>query len=164
MSRYAFAPAAPEEGVVYGACRPCHDGGTVGDWIDFARGQGIERVCCLLDGGHLRLYDDLLGTYAVAFGGADVLHVPVPDYDTIGSARLHDDLLPFLRAGAEDGRPTVVHCSAGSGRTGHVLVAWLVCEKGYGLDEAIETVEGTGRRPLEGRSRGELRALLSDCR
>ncbi len=163
MSRYAFAPASAEEGAVYGACRPCYDGGTVEDWIDYVRGQGIERVCCLLNGGHLSLYDDLLEAYRAAFGEGDVLHVPVPDYGTIGWEALHGNLLPFLEAGADDGRATVVHCSAGSGRTGHVLVGWLVCERGFGLKRAIETVEGTGRRPLEATSREDLRALLSDC-
>jgi len=163
MSRYAFAPAAPEEGVVYGACRPCYDGGTVEEWIDFVRGQGVERVCCLLDDDHLGLYDDLLGTYREAFGDDDVLHVPVADYDTVAAEAFHGELLPFLRVGAEDGRPTVVHCSAGSGRTGHVLVGWLVCGHGHGLEAAIRTVRESGRRPLEGTDRERLRALLADC-
>jgi len=162
MSRYAFAPAAPEEGVVYGACRPCYDGGTVEDWIDFVRGQGIERVCCLLDDDHLGLYDDLLGTYRAAFGDGDVLHVPVPDYDTVPPGAFHGELLPFLEESLAAGRPTVVHCSAGSGRTGHVLVGWLVCGHGRGLEEAIRTVRESGRQPLEGTDRERLRALLAD--
>jgi protein-tyrosine phosphatase len=163
MSRYAFAPACPEDGVVYGACRPCYNGGTVDDWLAFVRGQGVERVCCLLDDSHLGLYDGLLETYEAAFGPDDVLHAPIPDYDTVDSDTFHDRLLPFLRAGAEADRPTLVHCSAGSGRTGHVLVGWLVCEKGYDLDSAIDTVRESGRRPLEGADREGLGTLLADC-
>jgi hypothetical protein len=42
-----------------------------------------------------------------------------------------------------------VHCSGGVGRTGHILAAWLVAGRGFTHQEAIATVQKTGRNPYE---------------
>jgi len=150
---YRFNPAAPDEEIVYGACRPCYswfagENTTVGDWIAFMRDQDIERVCCLLD-AKLDEYDDLLARYRQAFGSRYVCHAPVPDYEVIDRETLHDTVLPFLAAGVAARQRTVVHCSAGQGRTGHVLALWLATARDYTIGEAVETVQNTGRSPLE---------------
>lgn len=47
---------------------------------------------------------------------------------------------------------TVVHCSAGSGRTGHVLAAWLVYRHGLTENEALRAVTHVAdvqRNPFE---------------
>ncbi len=166
---HAFGPARGGEPLVYGARRPGYpdrsvDAATVEDWIRYVRGRGVERVCCLLDDG-LDYYPDLLGSYRAAFGPQRVCHAPIPDYSLADPDVLHESILPFLRDAAAAGEPVVVHCSAGSGRTGHVLVAWLVCERGLGLDDVIAAVEDgpVPRHPTEGGSRAELRALLDRC-
>lgn len=150
---FNFGRAAPEEEYVYGACRPAHrrwaPGTTVDDWLAFVRERGIERVCCLLGEEHLRRYDDLLGRYGWAFGAEDVYHAPISDCGLVDEAVFWTGILPFLRESVDVDRRAVVHCSAGSGRTGHVLVGWLVTERGYGVESAIEIVQGTGRNPLE---------------
>jgi protein-tyrosine phosphatase len=150
---FNFGAAAPEEEYVYGACRPAHPGGapgtTVDDWLAFVRERGIERVCCLLDEEHLRGYDDLLDRYGRAFGARNVHHAPIGDYGLVDGAVFRNGILPFLRGSVDADRRVVVHCSAGSGRTGHVLVGWLVADRGYGVESAIGTVEGMGRNPLE---------------
>lgn len=169
MTDHAVARAAPDEPIVHGACRPGYDTGdagraAVGEWIASANEAGIERVCCLLD-GKLDRYDGLLESYREAFGADRVCHAPVPDYSLVDRGTLFGTILPFLRDARDASEPVVVHCSAGSGRTGHVLVAWLVCERGYSLDGALATVVTASERrnPTEAGSREELRALVEDC-
>ena len=161
---YNFTPVAPAEDSVFGACRPGHDRhsppeSTVDDWVGFMLEQGIERVCCLLSDTELSRYDDLLGAYRRAFGPARVCHAPVPDYQTVDRATYETVIRPFLDGAVAQESSVVVHCSAGSGRTGHVLVGWLVQRRGLGLDAALETVWETGRNPLEAATRDELAAL-----
>lgn len=154
MSDYNFGPAAPEEETVYGACRPGRfsgreTDGAVDDWVTYVRSQGVGRVCCLLDDEHLDHYDNLLGQYRRAFGPDRVRHVPVSDFSVVNPEAFHERIMPFLRAADEQSEPAVVHCSAGQGRTGHVLALWLVHGRGYDVETAVETIEATGRTPME---------------
>lgn len=161
---YEFSSAAPEENSVYGACRPKHpartpEGSSVGDWIDFMQETGIGRVCCLLSPDELAQYENLLTQYEREFGADNVLHAPISDYEVIDSDTFYENVLPFLNESVENHRPVLVHCSAGSGRTGHVLVLWLVHGRGYELDKAIAEVKKMGRNPLEAASRESLRNI-----
>lgn len=165
MSEYRFAAAAPDEEIVYGACRPAHPahapaGSSVENWIAFMQKQDIKRVCCLLDDVHLGEYDDLLGQYREAFGDATVCHAPICDFEPVAHATLHETIFPFLEAADTKGESVVVHCSAGSGRTGHILALWLADARMYSLEEAIDVVRNTGRRPLEGATLAQLRDRL----
>ena len=69
-------------------------------------------------------------------------------------------ILPFLDDANRANERTVVHCSAGMGRTGHILALWLVHGRDYSLDKAIKTVEQQGRTPLEIATRDELKYRL----
>ena len=146
---HRFAPAAPDEKAVYGACCPgwhsaaSHEA-AIADWVAFMRRQEVARVCCLLPGGE----DSVAGVerYPEAFEA--VLHAPTPDGRLVDPALLAEEVLPFLEDAAPDKR-VVVHSLAGIGRVGQVLAAWLAHDRGFGPERAIETVEGTGRHPRE---------------
>jgi protein-tyrosine phosphatase len=121
--------------------------------------EGIERVCCLLQTKQNQ-YNRLLEDYDQAFGEDCVCHTPVPDYDTVSGRVLRNDIVPFLEEADRMNSPVVVHCSAGMGRTGHVLALWLSAKRDYSLGEAIETVRKTGRSPLEATTKPALQSLL----
>jgi protein-tyrosine phosphatase len=172
MGRFKFGPARQGELVVYGAQRPGYDSRSVDkpavqEWIDFVLGEGIRRVCCLLPPSQLAYYRvDLLGEYRAAVGNANVLHAPVEDFHLCDRPLLEQDILPFLADSDSRKVPVVVHCSGGSGRTGHVLAAWLVRHRGLDVDTALSEVRATNRNPTEAvdarrATLAELKALLS---
>ena len=153
--KFKFASAAPSERTVFGAQRPGYDYHSVGqemivEWTDFMQASGIRRVCCLLPEEQLAYYrTDLLASYRKSFGSQNVCHVEVQDLHLIDLPNLEETILPFLRDSDRDGAPVVVHCSGGSGRTGHVLAAWLVRERLIPLAEAIALLRKTMREPYE---------------
>lgn len=122
--------------------------------------RGIQRVCCLLDDNELARYGDWITHLEATFGEANVCHGPITDHEAIDESTLQETVLPFLDAATDEGAPTVVHCSAGLGRTGHVLALWLAHDRGLDLETAVETVRTQRRRPLEAADLDELRALL----
>jgi len=160
-----FSPAAEDERIVFGACRPNHPrrappDSSVDDWVRHVQERDVERVCCLLDETQLSEYDDLLDTYVAGFGADRVTHAPIGDFSVVDRRTLHETILPFLDASKAASERVVVHCSAGSGRTGHVLALWLAHDRGCSVEDAVAEVRRMGRRPLEAASRADLRALL----
>lgn len=154
MNAHRFAPAAPDDAYVYGACTPgwhsaaSHDT-AVDDWVEFMQSEGVERVCCLLSGRQLDEFGALLDQYADAFGEPNVEHAPVPDHHLVPEELLTEEILPFLAEGRAAEKPVVVHCLAGLGRTGQVLAAWLVYNRDYGPERAVEAVRNRGREPMD---------------
>ena len=170
--RFKFAPAGPDEQTVFGAERPGYSAESVAphaveEWIDFMRAHGIRRVCCLLPPTQLAFYtDDLIDSYTKAFGTDNICHVPVTDLHLASGNDLETIVLPFLRDSDQRGLPVVVHCSGGSGRTGHVLAAWLARERHLSAEDALTTVRNTTRDPYEAVKQGnsterELITLVS---
>lgn len=168
---HRFAPAAPEEEHVFGACCPgwhstVERDDAVDEWIEFMRVRGIDRVCSLLSGDQ---FDDAgagPNPYSRAFGTENVRQVPVPDHRLATSETLETELFPFVDDAVANDERVVIHCLAGIGRTGHVLAAWLVHGRGYDPVDAIETAESMGRTPAEAvesgnARRGELYELLA---
>ena len=171
---FGFGPARHGEEIVFGAERPGYPARGVPDedveeWVAFMKGKGIERVCCLLAEAQLGHCTDLLAMYRNHFGDGSVLSAPVDDYHLCDLMTLRDRILPFLVHSDLEGKKAVVHCSAGSGRTGLVMAAWLVHGRQVPIDDAIRTVEGMGRNPREAVRPGnatteELHGLLEACR
>ncbi len=190
---YRFAPASPQESIVYGAARPRHSAtqrnhpspstahprhsaDPVQCWLEFMQRQGIKRICCLLPEDQLSGYDHLLERYADAIGGDRLCWAPIADFDVASPTLLLGQILPFLAIADQRHEKVVVHCAGGIGRTGQVLTAWLIAARGYSRQDAIATVKQTGRNPYEavwaapftGRNpwaiAAALNALFDQCR
>jgi hypothetical protein len=149
---HRFAPAAPDEDLVYGACCPgwhsaAGHADARDDWVAFMRRQDVAAVCCLVPGGESDSAGGSLDRYREAFGS--VLHAPVLDGHLADPRLLDDEVLPFLDDSVAAGERVVVHCLDGIGRTGQVLAVWLAHDRGYEAERAIETAELTGRHPRE---------------
>jgi len=83
---------------------------------------------------HELLYDK----YDLEKGGVRVVHKPVPDFGTLNLVDLHG-LVDEIRS--YEG-PVLVHCYGGGGRSGLVVVAYLMATEGLGWEEALERARG----------------------
>ncbi len=152
---YGFGPASEDEKIVFGAQRPGYplqsvQRDTIGKWISFMKDQGIKRVCCLLSRNQLNYYEgNLLAIYGEEFGHSNVCWAPMEDFHLCNPVTLKKKILPFLKESEIKGEKVVVHCSAGIGRTGHILAAWLVFGRKFSIEEAFSAIRKMGRNPLE---------------
>jgi protein-tyrosine phosphatase len=146
---YRFAPAQTDEMTVFGASRPGYSDRDVQEWIAFMKAQGIQKVCCLLCDRQLARYSNLLDHYQQEFGVSNVCWAPVKDFHLIEVELLLEKILPFLATADRLGEKVVVHCSGGIGRTGQVMAAWLVFQRDFSNQAAINAVRQTGRNPYE---------------
>ncbi|WP_088892855.1 protein-tyrosine phosphatase family protein [Leptolyngbya ohadii] len=172
---YKFTPASRNEAIVFGAARPGYTDNQVNEWLAFMQGQKIRRVCCLLPESQLAGYSNLLDVYRQAFGADRLCWTPIEDFHFVEVKIFTHEILPFLQSADRLQEKTVVHCSGGIGRTGHILAAWLVAARGMASGEAIESVKQTGRNPYEaviaapfkGRNpwkvAAEFKELLEEC-
>jgi protein-tyrosine phosphatase len=171
IREHNFAPADACDQLVFGACRPGFASkhvapSEVDDWLSFMARKDISRVVCLLPRSEMKPYrgraNGLLRQYQDFFGESNVLHAPIRDYH-LASPESLEEILAFLALSAQRDAGAVVHCAGGSGRTGHVLAAWLVAGHGFEPDQALATVRRTGRNPYEALTSGNAteRELIS---
>ena len=149
-----FGPAWKGDPLVFGSQRPGYPSTKVPhfeveEWLDDMENRGIRRVVCLL-GTKLDYYDDLLAAYSERFGEENVCSAKITDFDICSPELLNEAIIPFLNESVSEKLPTVVHCSAGSGRTGHVLSAWRYYHHNVDADTSLDTpFESAYRNPLE---------------
>lgn len=164
-----FSAATEGEQIVFGARRPGFPfpyvpAEVLNHWLAFMEQQAIRQVVCLLPPKQLACYtDDLLAAYRRHFGTENVCWAPIEDFRLAAPELLTNQILPFLIEADRRQQRVLVHCSGGIGRTGHVLVAWLVVKYNLSNAQAIDAVRRTGRNPRESRDPG-LDELLDKCR
>ena len=177
MLPHAFGEASQDEGIVFGARRPGYSSkrveeDCVAEWISFMKDNEIRRVMCLLDKCQLGYYSSLpnglLKMYEQEFGLEVINHEAIRDYHLCEKQKLKR-ILEFIKLADERGEKVVVHCSGGSGRTGHVLACWLVHGRGFQEEEALRAVEKMDRCPREAVNCGnaneeDLMQLLTSAR
>jgi atypical dual specificity phosphatase len=102
-------------------------------------GQGIRAILTLTEAplSGFRTIDDEL------FRDLDIVarHVPIPD-QYAPSALQAREILDFITQMEQQGRPVLVHCHAGIGRTGTVLHLYFI-GRGLSLAEARKEVQRT---------------------
>jgi len=95
--------------------------------------------------------------------GMDVTvgHVAMEDHQG-PSVRSLDEAVGFAVEQIRMGRPVLVHCLAGEGRTGCVLSAYLVKTRGVSADDAMATLRELKPEFVEGRQEQAVRDYASE--
>lgn len=124
--------------------------GRFGSWSDFERDAQqaqLHMVVCLTGRDEMR---ELSPQYAVAVERGNTsfewLHLPVPNFGVPKDRNAFRAGVGRVVQAVRAGRPVMLHCAAGMGRTGS-MAACVLKALGLSTHEAIERVREAGSNP-----------------
>jgi len=115
-----------DEGILAGSGYPASKGQLI--WL---REQGINSI--------LTLTERPLSIQWLEGLALEVRHIPMRDHRAPDTASL-EEAATFVQDSIKAGHATLVHCLAGEGRTGSVLAAYLIKDRGVTAEEAMRTL------------------------
>ncbi|MBI2938499.1 MAG: dual specificity protein phosphatase family protein [Thaumarchaeota archaeon] len=111
------------------------------------RRQGVEAV--------ITLTEYPIPEEWVKSSGVRYLHNPLQDHNAPSVEEI-DRALDFILKQMDDGKPVVVHCAAGQGRTGSVLAGYFIKQQGLSAEDAIRKIRQIRPRSIEGQQEQSL--------